>query len=59
MRSIFGITVLTLLLQGCGHKGALMLPAPPVQTSQIPSPPNSTTVGQTPADQTTSPQPSK
>ena len=58
-RLIFGLTILTLLLQGCGHKGPLMLRAPPVQTSQIQTPPSQTAVGQAPADQTTSPQPSK
>gem|GEM_PF-903756 len=27
------IAVLVLVLQGCGHKGPLMLPAPPAQTT--------------------------
>lgn len=36
MRSIFvlGIVVISaLLLEGCGHKGPLMLPSPPARTA--------------------------
>ncbi|HEY8887829.1 MAG TPA: hypothetical protein VIM35_05035 [Gallionella sp.] len=41
MRSsfIFGIIVISaFLLEGCGHKGPLMLPTPPARTSQAPTP---------------------
>jgi predicted small lipoprotein YifL len=31
------ILVLALLLEGCGHKGPLKLPAPPVMTSPAPT----------------------
>ena len=33
------IAVLALALQGCGHKGPLMLPAPPVPVSGVQAPP--------------------
>ncbi|MGA7750418.1 MAG: lipoprotein [Gallionella sp.] len=45
------IAVLVLVLQGCGHKGPLMLPAPQTQTS-----PAQVSGAQTPQGQTTSPQ---
>ena len=31
------IVILALLLEGCGHKGPLMLPAPKAQSSQAPT----------------------
>jgi len=38
LKRIPAIIVVSLLeLQGCGHKGPLMLPAPPVQASQVPA----------------------
>ena len=38
LKRIQALIVVSLLeLQGCGHKGPLMLPAPPVQASQVPA----------------------
>ena len=32
---LFIIAIPALLLQGCGHKGPLMLPEPPPRTAQV------------------------
>ncbi len=35
---LFIIAIPVLLLEGCGHKGPLMLPSPPARTSHVQAP---------------------
>jgi predicted small lipoprotein YifL len=49
LKRIQAVTVVSVLvLQGCGHKGPLMLPAPPVQASPAPASAVQTTSPQNP-----------